>query len=214
MIILRNSKLVDLLLVRPVSVTFENIIHNSKAASGGERDVNFLKFLVDSKLLVQSESVLRRSNSDIVEEYYLERYKKMNFESDRHFLCRTVIQDELKKLGIETMSGIGAGNMSILRADSNYDIVAADFSAMIDVGLTPARNYFRGLTDLRVRNYLITTYFDDYMDDIIFCTFSRANDQNFLDAITDYQEGFKDYTPNYNEQPENRMYYNNQFDSQ
>jgi len=160
-------------------------------------------------LLYQKEVFLKRTNVGINEEYYLEHYKKMSYESDRHFLCRTIIQDELKRLGFETFSDMSVGDMNILRSNSNYDIVTTDFSTIIDVGLTPARNYFRGLTDLRVRNYLITTYFDDYMDDIIFGCFTRSNDDDFIVAVKDYQEGFKQYVPN-NAQEEysGRMFYN------
>ncbi|MCX7710292.1 MAG: hypothetical protein N2484_10650 [Clostridia bacterium] len=193
---MKNSHLVDQLMKRDVSITLTHVLDNSKAASGGERDVNFLKFLIDNKLLVQSEGILKRSKLDAPEEYYLENYKKFHFESDRHFLCRTIIQDELKSLGIDSMSSMDIGNMDILRANSNYDIVTGDFSAIIDIGLTPARNYFRGLTDLRVKNYLITSYFDDYMDDIIFSVFTRSSNEDFLEALKDYEEGFKQYAPN------------------
>lgn len=48
---LKNSALVDKLPAREVSVTLENVLQNSKAESGGERDLNFIKYLLDSKLL-------------------------------------------------------------------------------------------------------------------------------------------------------------------
>lgn len=201
-----NSNIFDKLIKRDVSVTLDNILDNSKAESGGDRDLNFLKYLIGSGLLVLSEAVLRRTAMDFPEEYYLERYKKINYETDRHFLCRTIIQDELGKIGINTISDLGAGNMDILRSNSNYDIVVEDFSALVDIGLTPARNYFRGLTDLKVRNYFITTYFDDYIDEVIFGVFSRKNDQDFLDAVKDYEEGFKIFVPH--AQAEDRMYHN------
>ncbi|MCX7923522.1 MAG: hypothetical protein N3B21_16160 [Clostridia bacterium] len=203
-----NVKLSDILKQRDVSVTLENVLDNSRAHSGGHRDVNFLKLLIENKLLIRGEFSLKRTAIGVNEEYYLERYKKMRFETDRHFLCRTIIQEELKKFDIETFSGLNIGNMDILRCDSSYDITTEDFNIIIDVGLTPARNYFRGLTDLKVKNYLITTFFDDYMDDIIFCSFSRADDKLFLDALKDYQEGFKLYTPNPQEHFDERMYYN------
>lgn len=193
---MENSALVDRLLMREISITLEHILDNSKADSGGARDVDFLKYLVENKLLVQSEVVLKRKTLNFSEEYYYEKYKKLHFESGRHFLCRAIIQDELKHMGIPTISSIDIGNMGILRSNSNYDLVLEDFSAIIDIGLTPARNYFRGLTDLKVKNYLITTYFDDYMDDIIFCVFTRSNDSDYLDALKDYEEGFKQYSPN------------------
>lgn len=204
---MNKSELVRNLKHRSVEVTFENILDNSEAHSGGERDVNFLKFLVDNRLLILTEASLKRTDITINEEYYLERYKKLNYESDRHFLCRAVIQEELKKKRINTYSGVAVGNMDILRANSNFDIVAEDFSALIDVGLTPARNYFRGLTDLKVKNYLLTTYFDDYMDDIIFSVFTRANDDDFINTVRDYEEGFKLYAPNPQEQSLERQYY-------
>ncbi|MCX8130274.1 MAG: hypothetical protein N3I35_09270 [Clostridia bacterium] len=203
-----KGKLLENLLFKDISISLKHVLDNSKADSGGERDINFLNYLVENKLVIMSEAVLKRSATDIVEEYYLERYKKMNYESDRHFLCRTVIQDELQKLGIKTLSDIEAGNFDILRSSSNYDIVLEDFSAIIDVGLTPARNYFRGLTDLKVKHYLLTSYFDDYMDDIIFSVFSRSNDNDFLEAVRDYQEGFKLYTPQQQQRGDERMYYN------
>jgi hypothetical protein len=207
---LKKNKLSDILLFRDVSISLQHVLDNSKADSGGERDVNFLKYLLDNKLMVMNEAILKRSSPDIIEEYYLERYKRESYESDRHFLCRTVIQDELQKLGISTSFGAEAGNMAILRSSSNYDIVLDDFSAIIDVGLTPARNFFRGLTDLRVKDYLVTTYFDDYMDDIIFSVFKRENDSDFIEAIKDYQEGFKQYTPQVQERGDERMYYDRQ----
>jgi hypothetical protein len=177
---LENSNLIKKLKTREVSVTLDNILDNSRANSGGQRDMNFLNYLVESGLLKLTEAVLVRTNTDFAEEYYLERYKKINYETDRHFLCRTIIQDELLKMGIPSISDISVGNMDILRSNSNYDIVTDDFGAIIDIGLTPARNYFRGLTDLKVRNYLITTYFDDYIDEIIFGVFTRSNDKTIL----------------------------------
>jgi len=205
--ILKNSKLLDKLHRREVSVSLENILDNSRADSGGDRDVNFLKFLMDNKLLVQDEVYLKRTNIDFTEEYYLERYKKAHFESVRHFFCRAIIQDELERLGFQTYDNMDMGNMEILRSNSNYDIVLDDLSAIIDVGLTPARNFFRGLTDLRVKNFLITTYFDDYMDDIIFSVFSRTDDDAFCDAVKDYVDGFKQYIPNLQLQSDESMYY-------
>lgn len=83
--------------------------------------------------------------------------------------------------------------MSILRSSSNYDIVFQDFSTIIDIGLTPARNFFKGLTDLRAGSYLVTSYFDDYMDDIVFSVFTRSSDKDFVEAVKDYQDGFKAY---------------------
>ncbi len=190
---MKNSTLLDNLSQREASITLEHILDNSKAASGGQRDVNFLRFLLDNGILVRTEASMKRSFLNFSEEYYHEKYKKLHLESDRHFLCRTAIQEEFKRFGIETLADIAAGDMNILRADGNYDLVTADFGTLIDIGLTPARNYFRGLTDLKVRNFLITTYFDDYMDDIVFAVFSRKDDQGFLEAIKDYQEGFKQY---------------------
>ena len=51
-------------------------------------------------------------------------------------------------LGINTINWVEAGDIKILRSNSNYDIAAEDLSFIIDIGLTPARNFFRGLTDL------------------------------------------------------------------
>lgn len=191
---MKNSRLFEILDKRGISVSLKNIFDNSKADSGGERDLNFLKYLMENNLLSRDELVLKRTNIDFKEEYYDEKYKRMAMESNKHFYCRVIIQDELKKLGIDNVNGIDVGNMRILRSNSNYDIVAEDFSAIIDIGLVPARNYFRGLTDLRVKNYLITTYFDDYMDDIIFACFTRTNNEDYLNAVMDYQEGFKEYS--------------------
>jgi hypothetical protein len=207
-IILQKSDLLQKLLLRESKLTLRHVLENSKADSGGERDVNFLAYLVDSGLLLHNEAILKRTAIGLGEEYYLERYKQMHYESDRHFLCRTMVQDELKRLGIDTFHGTGVGDMSILRSNSSYDIAAADFSVLIDIGLTPARNYFRGLTDTRVKNFLLTTYFDDYMDDIIFFNLFRSNDEDFLNAVRDFEEGFKMYAPNPQERQENRMYYN------
>lgn len=188
-------KLSDILLIKTPEVTAENILNNSKASSGGERDVNFLKYLLSNKLLRMEEAVLKRTEAGINKEYYLERYKKTRYESDKHFLCRAIIQDELKKLGLDTLSGLDIGNMEILRVNSSYDIVSKDFQTIIDVGLTSARNYFRGLTDVRVKTYLIASYFDDYIDDIKFTAFTRIDDKLFLNAVKDYIEGFKEYIP-------------------
>ena len=63
------------------------------------------------------------------------------------------------------------------------------------MGLTPARNFFRGLTDPRVKYYLISTFFDDYMDDIILGLFKRSDDTSFIDAVRDYEDGYRLYTP-------------------
>jgi hypothetical protein len=204
---LNNVNLIDRLTQKEISISIKKIFDHSKADSGGERDLKFLKYLIDSKLLNQSEHVLKRSSAGINEEYYLERYKKMNFESDKHFLCRTAIQDELKKLEIDSFGGIDVGNMNILRSNANYDIVTEDFSSIIDIGLTPARNYFRGLTDLKVKHYLITSYFDDYMDDVIFSCFTRSCDEYYLNAVRDYEEGFKIYTPDLQPDLEDRNFY-------
>jgi hypothetical protein len=187
---------------RDISITLEHVLDNSKADSSGQRDVSFLMYLVDKEILVQKELILKRTNIDVPEEYYQEKYKKIKFESDRHFLCRSIVKEELKHLGIMTIDDISVGNMDILRSSSNYDIVTEDFSVLIDIGLTPARNFFRGLTDLKVKDYLITSYFDDYMDDIIFSCFTRSDDETFIDAIKDYQEGYKIYVPNLSQNPE------------
>lgn len=192
---MESSILVKKLNSMQSNTDFSHILDLSKADSGGSRDINFLKLLVDNKLLTYKETVLKRSTTGISESFYKENYVKMNFESNRHFLCRSVIQEELKRLDIDTISGIDVGNMEVLRTNSNYDIITNDFSALIDVGLTPARNYFRGLTDLKVKNYLITSYFDDYIDDIIFFNFSRTDDDLFINAVKDYEEGFKLYSP-------------------
>lgn len=191
-----NSELVNKLKAQDISVSLEHILDNSKAHSGGDRDVNFFLHLIENKLLVHSEAVLKRKDLDKAEEYYLERYKRIKDESDRHYLSRIIVQDELKNLNIETIGTYAVGNMEILRANSSYDIVTLDMGAIIDIGLTPARNFFRGLTDLRVKNYLLTTYFDDYIDDIIFSVFTRSSDSDYLDAVRDFEEGFKVYTPN------------------
>jgi len=168
-------------------ITLEHILGNSKADSGGRRDVDFLKYLIDNNVLLLREAVLKRKKIGLPEVYYLDKYKKANFESSRHFLCRSMIQEELENLGIETMSFMDVGDMSVLHENSNYDIITSDLSAAIDIGLTPARNYFRGLTDKRVQVYLITTFFDDYMDDIVFSAFSRADDVRFFESIKDFE---------------------------
>ena len=174
---------------RNCSVTLDNILDNSKAASGGKRDVSFLNYLVDNNIIKVEEAVLTRSQLDLPEEYYYEKYKKKIGETDRHFLCRAIIQDELHRIGIESYSETGLGDMGILRANSNYDLVDLGFSFAIDIGLAPARNYFRGLTDLRIKHYLITPFFDDYIKDVIFGVFSRINDKDFTDAVKDYVQG-------------------------
>lgn len=156
---------------------------------------------------LQSEVYLKRTIKDFNEESHNEKFKKMNYESDRHFYCRTIIKSELSNIGIQTFFGVDVGNMDILRANSNYDIVTEDMSALIDIGITPARNYFRGLTEPRSRNFLITSYFDDYMDDIIFSCFTKADDASFLDAVREYAEGFKMYIPNPQTAAENEMFY-------
>jgi len=84
------------------------------------------------------------------------------------------------QLGIDVVPGTDVGNMNILRANANYDIAAKDLSFIMDIGFTPARNFFRGLTDTRVKYYLVTTYFDDYMDDIIFCCLKEQMMKLFL----------------------------------
>lgn len=187
------SSLLEKMILQESSITLEHILDISKANSGGERDVHFLNFLLENGLLLHREAVLKRTQFDRTEEYFLTRYKKMNYESDRHYYCRTALQEEFKNIGIESYSGIDVGNMQILRTNSNYDIVTEDFQCMIDIGLSPARNYFRGLTDLRSRDFLITSFFDDYMDDVVFSVFTRTADQDFLDAVREYEEGFKPY---------------------
>lgn len=189
-----DSKLTQILHARESKIPLQEILENSKAGSGGERDLDFLKFLAANKLLSLRQAVLKRTNMQVGEEYYLERYKKLSYESDRHFLCRTILQDELSRMGIGSHEGVDAGNMDVLRSNCNYDIITDDFATAIDIGLTPARNYFRGLTDLRIKNYLITTYFDDYIDDVILNVFTRTDDQRFLDAVRDFEEGFKLYS--------------------
>lgn len=203
-----KSTLIDKLETREVSLSLQHILDNSKADSGGQRDINFLKHLVENKLLLQEEAILKRKLQDLPEEYYYENYRKNNLESDRHFLCRSIIQEELKKLGIKTLTGIDAGNMDILRSSANYDIVTEDYGEIMDIGLTPARNYFRGLSETRVKHYFITTYFDDYMDSIIFSVFSKTDEQLFGDALRDFEEGFKQYIPHLPEQQQDRAYYN------
>jgi len=177
------------------TVSIEDIIDSSKADSGGSRDVNFLKFLLDNKILIREEAIFKRTITDYKESYFQKNYKKASFESTRHYLCRALIQEELMLLGIKTSNWVEIGDINILRANSNYDIAADDLSFIIDIGLTPARNFFRGLTDLRVKYYLTTNYFDDYIDDIIFVLFKRSDDNTFIDAVKDYEEGFRLYTP-------------------
>lgn len=177
------------------TVSLENILDNSRADSGGDRDVNFLGFLFENGLLLREEVILRRTITDIKEGVLEDKYKKTNYESTRHFLCRALIQEELMLLGVNTSSSVEVGNMNILRLSSNYDIAANDSSFILDIGLTPARNFFRGLTDLKVKYYLITTYFDDYIDDIRFGLFKRSDDSSFIDAVKDYEEEYNLYTP-------------------
>ncbi len=196
---MKHGSVAEKLGIRESSISLKHIMDNSKIDSGSKRDVDFFLFLIENKLLSLSEAVLKRKEPSIVEEYYLERYKKLSHESDRHFLCRTIIQDELKKLGIDSISGKDIGNMEILRSNCSYDIVTFDFTTIIDVGLTPARNYFRGLTDLKVKDFLITSYFDDYMDEIIFSVISRTDDTDFLDAVKEFEELNKLYIPGNNE---------------
>lgn len=100
---MKTNKFFDKLIFRDISVSLQHILDNSKADSGGQRDVNFLRYLLDSKLLQTSEAVFKRSSPDIAEEYYLTKYKKESYESQKHFLCRAVIQEELEKLGIKTL---------------------------------------------------------------------------------------------------------------
>jgi len=188
------SLLMPKLVFRDISVSFDNVLDVAKASSGGQRDVNFLKFLVDSKLLVQEEAILARTITDFKEETYMQKYKKMRDESTRHYLCRAILTEELDKLGIDVVPDRRRKHEHT-SANANYDIAAKDLSFIMDIGFTPARNFFRGLTDTRVKYYLVTTYFDDYMDDIIFCCLKRADDEAFLDAVKDYEDGFKMFIP-------------------
>mgnify|MGYP001049616604 CR=1 FL=1 len=196
---MESDILMEKLTRRKTSVSLENILDNSRADSGGDRDVNFLYFLLDNNLLLQEEAILKRTITEFREDAFTEKYKKQNYESIRHFLCRALIQEELMFLGINTKNSVEAGNMEILRSSSSYDIAADDVSFIADIGLTPARNFFKGLTDRRVKYYLITTYFDDYMDDIVFTIFKRSDDNLYLDAVKEYEEGFKVYTPVFQE---------------
>lgn len=189
------TKLYKHLNFREISVTGEHLFDNTKADSGGNRDLHFLHFLLSEGTLRQREALLKRTAIGVPEELYLDKYKKMSHESDQHFLCRAPIQEELFKMGIQTYAGMGVGNLQILRENSHYDIVLDDFSAILDIGLTPARNFFRGLTDLRVKSYLVTTYFDEYMDDIVFSIFERADDQRYLEAVKDFIEGYQAVDP-------------------
>ena len=182
-----NCKLMENLDFRDNSVTLEHILGNSKADSGGRRDVDFLKYLIDNKILLLMEAIMKRNKIGLPEVFYLDKYKKANFESSRHFLCRAMLQEELENLGIETTPFIDVGDMNILHENSNYDIVTTDLTVAIDIGLTPARNYFRGLTDKRMQIYLLTAFFDDYMDDIVFSAFSRADDARFFECIKEYE---------------------------
>ncbi|MDP4092658.1 MAG: hypothetical protein Q8920_04785 [Bacillota bacterium] len=183
---MKNLTFGDMLEFRENTMTLDYIAEKSKASSGGQRDLNFLKYLVDNNILKLTEAVMKRSDVNLTDECLLEHYKKMKYESERHFLCRTAIQEELKKIGIASFEGMGLGNMDILRANSTYDITIEDFSAAIDIGLAPARNYFRGLTDLRLRHYYITPFFDEYMDEVIFNVFTRVDDNTFIGAVKDY----------------------------
>ena len=194
---MKNDILMKKLIKIQTSVSLENILDNSKAKSGGDKDINFLMFLLNNGLIVREEVILKRTITDFKERTFEEKYKKANYESIRHFLCRALIQDELMLIGINTSSSVEVGDMKILRTSSNYDIVSDDLSFIADIGLTPARNFFKGLTDLRVKYYLITTYFDDYMDDIAFTLFKRSEDNLFLSAVRDYEEDFKLFTPDY-----------------
>jgi hypothetical protein len=194
---LKSDTLMKKLIKSQTSVSLDDILDNSKADSGGDKDINFLMYLLNNGLIVREEVILKRTISDFKERTFEESYKKTNYESTRHFLCRALIQAELMLLGINTSSSVEVGNMEILRTSSNYDIVSDDLSFIADIGLTPARNFFRGLTDLRVKYYLITTYFDDYMDDIIFTLFKRSDDNLFLSAVRDYEEDFKLFNPNF-----------------
>lgn len=189
------DKLIKSVHTREISTSIEKILDNSKAESGGEQDLSFLWSLINSKLLETEEFVLKRTVPDINEEYYQEKYRKTNYESTRHYLCRATIQEELKKLGINNTCCVDVGNMDILRSNSSYDIAADDLSFIVDVGLTPARNYFKGLSDIRVRYYMITSYFDDYMDDIVFFTLRRTNDELFLKELRSYKEEYRELVP-------------------
>ncbi len=190
---MESDILMKKLIERHTTVSFENVLDNSRADSGGDVDVNFLYVLLDNNLLLKEEVILKRTITDFKEEVIATRYKKQNHESIRHFLCRALIQDELMHLGIKTSASVEVGNMNILRSNSNYDIAADDLSFIADIGLTPARNFFRGLTDPRVKYYLITTYFDDYMDEVIFTKFKRSDDNLFLDAVRNHEEAYKIY---------------------
>lgn len=184
----------EFLLERPLEITLEHLFSNLKVNSGGEQDTHFLKYLIDHQLLNLHEAVLKRTTVGTPEEYYLERYKKMSLESDRHYYCRAVIQEEFARRGISSMSSMNVGNMSLLRANSCYDIVTDDLSILVDVGLTPARNFFRGLTDTRTKVFLVTAFFDEYMDDIIFASFTRNKEKEFLDAVHRHEKGMIAYS--------------------
>jgi len=75
------SLLMPKLVFRDISVSFDNVLDVAKASSGGQRDVNFLKFLVDSKLLVQEEAILARTITDFKEETYMQKYKKCGMKA-------------------------------------------------------------------------------------------------------------------------------------
>jgi hypothetical protein len=184
---LGNTTLTNEFLIKDPEVSLKHILDNSRAESGGEKDVKFLEYLIEAKALLFKETVLKRKQPHHNEEYYKERYKKAKYESDRHLICRAVIHEELKEIGISTVSSVNIGDMNILRSNSCYDIASADFSILIDIGYAPARNYFRGLTDLRVKYYMLSPFFDDYMDDIRFSVFMRGSEKRFLDMVGDYE---------------------------
>jgi len=186
-----NNTFFKTLNISKASFDPEITLRHSKADSGGMRDYNFLMYLIDNKLLRIRQCYMKRTNIGAGEEYFMLKYKKFNYESDRHFLCRAAIKDEIVKMGFAFLTNIEKGDLNILRSTANYDIVTADSSTIIDIGLTPARNYFKGLTDLKIQGYLYTPFFDDYMDDILFTVFTRGNDKDFLDAVAEYEERYK-----------------------
>lgn len=170
------------------TMPFDRILNVSKANSGGDEDYNFLKSLYDNKLINHTEGILKRSVNNLDEEYFIKKYTKQTFESINHYLCRTIIQEELHNLDINTFSSVEMGNLNILSSNANYDIVTENYDVLIDIGFTPARNYFKGLTDLRVQYYMMVNFFDDYDDDIIFSIFTRADDNKFLDSVKLYTD--------------------------
>lgn len=179
--------------LHPVEITMcaEELLEKTKAGSGGKRDLDFVKYLISNGLLKHSAYAFKRTEISMDTDKLLKHYKKMPLESDRHFSCRAAIQEEMVKLGVECIVGADAGDMNILRENSCYDIITDDFTILMDIGLTPARNYFRGLTDLRVQYFMVTNFFDSYMDDIAFSVFSRSQDEDFIRMIQDYEESFK-----------------------